>query len=188
MFNYLAKESLLPKQVSKEQIFSIRTKLRAYYLDNKDVFDLFFFRYCTFFLWAPLVESFDSYGVQGGNLIKLNILYKMLCIIYHLNLNQSIKPYFPDKFSNSTEVVEVEALGSFPFVPPPLPQVSEHVPLHSKPLYKRCMARASGCANNMHPLSWGGGGGEHRRKRSRSCKLSRFDIGFYFSSQFNFNK
>ena len=42
MFNYLAKESLLPKQVSKEQIFSIRTKLRAYYLDNKDVFDLFF--------------------------------------------------------------------------------------------------------------------------------------------------
>ena len=90
MFNYLAKESLLPKQVSKEQIFSIRNKLRAHYLDNKDVFDLFFFSYCTFFLWAPLVESFDSYGVQGGKLIKLNILYKMLCIIYHLNLNQSI--------------------------------------------------------------------------------------------------
>ena len=42
MFNYLAKESLLPKQVSKEQIFLTRTKLRAYYLDNEDVFDLFF--------------------------------------------------------------------------------------------------------------------------------------------------
>ena len=55
------------------------------------MFSICFFRYCTFFLWAPLVESFDSYGVQGGNLIELNILYKMLCIIYHLNLNQSIK-------------------------------------------------------------------------------------------------
>ena len=49
MFNYLAKESLLPKQVSKEQIFSIRTKLRAYYLDNKDVFDLFFLGIARFF-------------------------------------------------------------------------------------------------------------------------------------------
>ena len=49
MFNYLAKESLLPKQVSKEQTFSIRTKLRAYYLDNKDVFDLFFLGIARFF-------------------------------------------------------------------------------------------------------------------------------------------
>ena len=42
MFNYLAKESLLPKQVAKKEIFSIRTKLRANYLDNKDVFDMFY--------------------------------------------------------------------------------------------------------------------------------------------------
>ena len=39
-FNHLAKESLLPKQLSKNEIFSIRTKLRAYYLDNKDFFDM----------------------------------------------------------------------------------------------------------------------------------------------------
>ena len=99
MFNYLAKESRLPKQVSKEQSFLTRTKLRAYYLDNKDVFDLFFFRYCAFFLWAVLVESFDSYCVQGGNFIKLNILYKMLCIISHLNLNQSINQIYSNGFS-----------------------------------------------------------------------------------------
>ena len=37
-----------------------------------------------------------------------------------------------------------------------LPPVTEHVPLHSKSLCKS-MARASGGANNMHPLSWGGG-------------------------------
>ena len=42
MFNCFAKESLLPKQVAKKEIFSIRTKLRAYYLDNKDVFDMFY--------------------------------------------------------------------------------------------------------------------------------------------------
>ena len=42
MFNYFAKESLLPKQAAKKEIFSIRTKLRAYYLDNKDVFDMLY--------------------------------------------------------------------------------------------------------------------------------------------------
>ena len=42
MFNYLAKESLLPKQVAKKEIFSMRTILRAYYLDNKGVFDIFY--------------------------------------------------------------------------------------------------------------------------------------------------
>ena len=39
------------------------------------------------------------------------------------------------------------------------PPVTEHVPLHSKSLCKN-IARASGGgggANNMHPLSWGGG-------------------------------
>ena len=49
--------------------------------------------------------------------------------------------------------------GFFPFVPPQfvmLPSVTEHVPLHAKSLCKN-IARASGCANNMHPLSWGGG-------------------------------
>ena len=40
------------------------------------------------------------------------------------------------------------------------PQVTEHVPLHSKALCKN-MARASGGANNMQPLSlWGGGGAQ----------------------------
>ena len=37
------------------------------------------------------------------------------------------------------------------------PAVAEHVPLHSKSLCKN-IARATGDANNMHPLSWGGGG------------------------------
>ena len=87
MFNYLAKESLLHKQVAKN-FFSIRTKFRAYYLDNKDFFDMFYYVLHVFF---PLVESFDSYGVQVGNLNKFNTLYKVLCIVYHLNLNQSIK-------------------------------------------------------------------------------------------------
>ena len=53
--------------------------------------------------------------------------------------------------------------GSFPFVPPPqyvmLPPVTEHVSLHSKSLCKN-IARASGVANNMHPLSWGGTNGK----------------------------
>ena len=50
-------------------------------------------------------------------------------------------------------------MGSFPFVPPVryAPPVTEHVPLHSKSVGKD-MERASGGANNMHPLSWGGGG------------------------------
>ena len=38
------------------------------------------------------------------------------------------------------------------------PPITEHVPLHSKSLCKN-MTRVSECANNMHPLSWGGGGG-----------------------------
>ena len=41
VFNYLAKEILLPKQVAKKEIFSIRTKLWSFYLDNEDVFDMF---------------------------------------------------------------------------------------------------------------------------------------------------
>ena len=53
-------------------------------------------------------------------------------------------------------------IGSFPFVPPPpvryAPPVTEHVPLLiSKSLCKN-KARASGGANNIRPLSWGGGG------------------------------
>ena len=40
---------------------------------------------------------------------------------------------------------------------PPPPPVTEHVPLKSKSLCKN-MARASGGANNMRPLSWGEGG------------------------------
>ena len=42
MFNYLAKESQLPIQVFKKESFSLRTKLRADYLDNNDVFDMFY--------------------------------------------------------------------------------------------------------------------------------------------------
>ena len=51
-------------------------------------------------------------------------------------------------------------LGSFPFVPPPPvryatppPPVTEHVSLHGISLCKN-IARASGGANNMRPLSW----------------------------------
>ena len=43
------------------------------------------------------------------------------------------------------------------YAPPPPPPVTEHVPLHNKSLCKN-MTRASGGANNMRPLSWGGGG------------------------------
>ena len=39
------------------------------------------------------------------------------------------------------------------------PPVTEHVPLHSKLLCKN-IARASGGANNMRPLSWGGTNGK----------------------------
>ena len=60
----------------------------------------------------------------------------------------------------------------FPFVPPPPPStlcppppVTEHVSLHCKSVCKN-MARASGGAKNMHPLSWEGEG--HTRKRSNS--------------------
>ena len=49
------------------------------------------------------------------------------------------------------------------------PPVTEHVPLNSKSLFKN-MARASGGANNMRPLSWGGGGAQTEK------------IPFFFSS------
>ena len=42
--------------------------------------------------------------------------------------------------------------------PPPIryaPPVTEHVSAYSKSLCKKNMARASGGANNMQPLSWG---------------------------------
>ena len=48
------------------------------------------------------------------------------------------------------------------------PPVIEHVSLHSKPLYKNMAA--SGGVNNMHPLSWGGGGGGHKQKRSKDLE------------------
>ena len=71
------------------------------------------------------------------------------------------------------------SFGSFPFVPPQyvkLPPIREHVLLHSKSLCKD-MASASGGANNMHPLSWGGG---HKRKRDlfRLCPPSL--VGAYY--------
>ena len=65
--------------------------------------------------------------------------------------------------SFSTALMLLRKTGSFPFVPPPppvryAPLVTEHVSLHSKSLCKN-MARASGGANNMRPLSFGGGVG-----------------------------
>ena len=76
-FNYLAKEGLLPKQVAKKEVFRFELNLGHIFWIIK-MFSICFIRYCTFFLWAPLVESFDSYGVQEGKLIKLNILFKKL--------------------------------------------------------------------------------------------------------------
>ena len=75
--------------------------------------------------------------------------------------------------------------GFFPFVPPQfvmLPSVTEHVPLHAKSLCKN-IARASGGANNMHPLSWGGGGG-HKRKRSSIFVLVLFVWSYYLLTAF----
>ena len=42
MFNYPAKERLLPIQLSENEILLTRTKLWACYLDNKDVVDMFY--------------------------------------------------------------------------------------------------------------------------------------------------
>ena len=63
-----------------------------------------------------------------------------------LNHLQILKPI--------TQIIALN--GSFPFVPPVCfaPPVAEHVALHSTLLCTN-MARASGGANNMHPLSWG---------------------------------
>ena len=63
--------------------------------------------------------------------------------------------------------------------PPPVryaPPVREHVPLHSKSLCKN-MARASGGANNMRPLSGGGGTNEKDPKKLMVHGLS---IAEYF--------
>ena len=56
--------------------------------------------------------------------------------------------------------------GSFLFTPPVRyapPPVAKHVPLQSKSLCK-IMVRASGDANYMHPLSWGGGAQTEKSK------------------------
>ena len=67
-------------------------------------------------------------------------------------------------------------VGSFLFVqPPPPPPVryappgTHYVSLPSKSLTKN-MALPSEGANNMHPLSYGGGG--HKRKRSKRYLLT----------------
>ena len=77
MFNYLATESLLPKQVAKKKFFRFELNL-GHIIWIIKMFSICLIRYCSLFHWAPLVESFDSYGVQGGKFIKLNILYKIL--------------------------------------------------------------------------------------------------------------
>ena len=81
-------------------------------------------------------------------------------------MTQKIKEPFP--FPPPPPLQSTYPYGSFPFVVcAPSPQyvmhpfspVTEDVPLHSKSLCKN-IVRASGGANNMHPLSWGGGGAE----------------------------
>ena len=80
------------------------------------MFSICFIRYCTFFLWAPLVEPFDSYGVQGGKLIKLNTLYKVLCIVYHLNLNQSINQFSTLAEVRLTKIGDLFAVCAIPLI------------------------------------------------------------------------
>ena len=61
------------------------------------------------------------------------------------------------RFSVNESLFEIRDLSRLCPPPPPVryaPPVTEHVSLHSKSLSKN-IARESGVANNMHPLSWG---------------------------------
>ena len=89
-----------------------------------------------------------------GHLVESRVT--IFGIVSHLQMMT-----FPNLHLKFDEAIAL--VGSFPFVsspPPPgpvryAPSVTEHVPLHSKSLYKN-MARAAGGAvgaNNMHPLS-----------------------------------
>ena len=53
----------------------------------------------------------------------------------------------------TVKIIELKKWDQYNMLPP----VTEHVSLHSKSLRKN-MARASGGANDMHTISWGGGG------------------------------
>ena len=72
----------------------------------------------------------------------------------------------------------------FPFVPPPpvryAPPDAEHVPLHSKSSCKN-MARASGGCKYYAPSKLGGGGG-HKRKRSKK------EVAFSYYDRRTFSK
>ena len=66
------------------------------------------------------------------------------------------------------EMITEAEIGSFPFVPPPppqyvmLPQVTEHVSLHSKSLCKN-IARSSGGCKQYAPTKLGGTNGKDPR-------------------------
>ena len=66
-----------------------------------------------------------------------------------------------NRWFSDWEVYAISDRDLFRLCPPQYvicPRVRKHVPLHSKSLCKN-MARASGGANKMGLLSWGGGGG-----------------------------
>ena len=75
-----------------------------------------------------------------------------------------------DKLNALSANIRIEYKDIFRLCPPPPPQyvmhppVTEQVSLNGKSLCEN-MARASGGANIMHPLSWG-----HKRKRSEYNK------------------
>ena len=89
MSNYLAKETLLPKQLAKKEIFSIRTKLRACYLDIKYVFRYVLLGIARYFsghlLWSLLTHMVSK---------VVNWLNLLFCIKYSVSsefksINQS---------------------------------------------------------------------------------------------------
>ena len=89
--------------------------------------------------------------------------YDILFIGTIMICTQNISNYIVFAKNNCTAIEKIYfRIFSVCAPPPPPPHppvcydapVAEHVPLHSKSLCKN-MARASGVANNMHPLSWG---------------------------------
>ena len=86
--HFLNERAEIMRRTHHQETSSITEKVTENNVTQKYIAEL-----CQKYIAEYIAENILQYGVQVGNLIKLNILSKMLCIIYHLNLNQSIKNY-----------------------------------------------------------------------------------------------